>query len=169
MRKVGEATFVEHGGACPGYFSQVTVLPKSKLGIIVLSNAIGTEVDFYVEKAAELVGPALAAALKTPGSIGERDPSFNRYVGVYETIWGPEAVVRWEDSLAVLSLSTRSPMSSLIKLKKVDEQTFCRVREDDGSLGETYFFEVSGDGTVTRMRHNCNWSIKAQVTNKTRD
>ena len=162
VRRVGESTFIEHGGACPGYYSQVTIEPKYKLGIIVLSNAIGTKVDFYVEKAIELVGPVVAAAVKDPEAIPERDPSLDRYIGIYDTIWGQKAVVRWEDGLAHLSLSTRNPKNSLTKLKKVDEHTFRRIRDDDGSLGETFFFEVSEDGTVTRMRQHSNWSTKVR-------
>jgi CubicO group peptidase (beta-lactamase class C family) len=162
VRHVGESTFIEHGGSCPGYYSQVTIEPKYRIGIIVLSNAIGTEVDFYVEKAIELVGPVVEAAVKDSESIPERDPSLDRYVGIYDTIWGQEAVLRWEDGLAHLSLSTRNPKSSLIKLKKVDEHTFRRIRDDDGSLGETFFFEVSEDGTVTRMQQHSNWSTKVR-------
>jgi len=162
VRKVGESTFIEHGGACPGYYSQVTIEPKFKLGVIVLSNAIGTEVDFYLEKAIELLGPVVAAAVKDPEAASERDPSLDRYVGIYDTVWGQEAVVRWEDGLAHISLLTRNPKSSLTKLKKVDEHTFRRIRDDDGSLGETFFFEVAEDCTVTRMRQHSNWSIKVR-------
>lgn len=152
VRKLGESTIIEHGGACPGYFSQVAIEPKSKLGVLVLSNAIGAEVDLYVDKAVELIGPAVAAAVKGPEGKPEQDLSLDRFVGIYDDgAWGQEAIVRWEDGLACLSLATRDPKGSLIKLKKVEENTFRRVREDDGTLGETFFFEVSEEGKVIRM------------------
>ena len=162
VRQVCESTFIEYGGACPGYYSQVTIEPKYNLGIIVLLNAIGTEVDFYVEKAIELMGPVVAAAHKDPEAIQECDPSLDRYVGLNDTIWGQEAVVRWEDGLAHLSLPTRYPKSSLTKLKKVDEHTFRRIRDDDGSLGDTFFSETSEDGTVIRVCQHSNWSTKVR-------
>lgn len=158
----GESTLVEHGGGCPGYYSQAAIQPKAELGIIVLSNAIGTEVDLYVEQGMELIGPAVKAALDDPDGAPERDPKLERYVGIYDSEWGQEAVVRWEDGLAQISLRTRSPKKSLQKFKKVDEHTFRRIRDDDESLGETLYFEVGEDGAVTRALQHSNWSTKVR-------
>jgi len=71
VRKFDDYTLIEHGGACPGYYSQVTIEPKSELGVIILSNAIGTEVDHYVEKAIELIAPAVEKAVDEPGGAPE--------------------------------------------------------------------------------------------------
>ena len=38
-------TYVGHGGACPGYYSRFLLEPKTKVGVIVLTNAIGSPVD----------------------------------------------------------------------------------------------------------------------------
>ena len=158
VQQFGESTLVEHGGACPGYYSQAAIQPKTELGIIVLSNAIGTEVDLYVEQGMELIGAAVEAALDDPDGAPERDSKLERYVGIYDTDWGQEAVVLWEDGLAQISLRTRSPEKSLQKFKKVDEHTFRRIRDDDESLGETLVFEVGEDGAVNRARQHSNWS-----------
>lgn len=163
VARSGETTLIEHGGACPGYFSQVAIEPKSKLGIVVLSNAIGTEVDLYVEQAVAMIGPAVKAARDDPEDLPERDPELDRYVGIYaDTDWGQVAVVRWKDGLAMLSLSTRSPAKGLSKLKKTGEHTFRRIRKDDESLGETVVFEVDEDGAVTRFIQHSNWSLKVR-------
>jgi len=160
VRKVGDGTFVEHGGACPGYYSQVTVHPKSKLGVVVLSNAIGTDVDFFVEQAVELVAPAVVAAESRPAAEAIRDPQLDRYVGVYRSAWGEGAIVRWGDGLGLLPLETRNPRAALQKLQKIADRTFRRIRDDDGSLGETVVFEVDPDGAVTRMKQHSNWMEK---------
>jgi CubicO group peptidase (beta-lactamase class C family) len=162
MLEFGESTLVEHGGSCPGYYSQAAIQSKAELGIIVLSNAIGTEVDLYVEQGMELIGPAIETALDDPDGTPKRDSKLERYVGIYDSAWGQKAVVRWEDGLAQLSLRTRSPKKSLQKFKKVDEHTFRRIRDDDESLGETLFFEVGEDGAVTRVLQHSNWSTKVR-------
>jgi len=159
--KVGEFTLIEHGGACPGYYSQVAIEPKSELGVIVLSNAIGTEVDFYVEKAVELIAPIIEEAIDDPGA-PDRDPSLDKYVGIYDTIWGQDAVVPWEEGLAMISLPTRNPKKNLQKLKKAGDHTFRRVRDDDESLAETVVFDVAEDGTVTRFKQHSNWYFKVR-------
>jgi len=162
VARSGESTLIEHGGACPGYYSQVAIEPKSELGVVILSNAIGTEVDLYVEQAVELVGPAVKAARDDPDGVPERVPELDRYVGVYDSDWGQEAVVRWEDGLAMLSLSTRKPGKALSKLKKTGEHTFRRIRKDDESLGETVVFEVDEHGAVTRFLQHSNWAVKVR-------
>lgn len=162
VRQFGKSTLVEHGGACPGYYSQAAIQPQSELGVIVLSNAIGTEVDLYVDQGMELIGPAVKEAIDDPEGAPERDPGLDRYVGIYDSEWGQDVVVRWGEGLAQLSLGTRSPKERLQKLKKVDEHTFRRIRKDDESLGETVVFEVDEDGVVTRALQHSNWATKVR-------
>ena len=162
VRKDDDYTLIEHGGACPGYYSQVTIEPKSELGVVILSNAIGTEVDHYVEKAIELIAPEVEKAVDDPAGAPERDPSLDRYVGIYDSIWGQEAVVSWGDGLAMISLRARNPKDSLERLRKVGEHTFRRVREDDGSLGETVIFDVSEDGRAGRFKQHSNWYVRVR-------
>jgi len=160
--KSDDHIFVGHGGGCPGYYSQFLLEPKHKLGVIVLTSAIGSPVTFYAEKAADLIVPAIEAATDSPDDIPERDPDLDRYVGVYDSAWGQTAILRWKDGLAVLGLGTRNPKESLFELEKVDEHTFRRVRKDDKSLGEEFFFEVDDEGTVTRFLQHSNWETKVR-------
>ena len=154
--------FVGHGGACPGYFSQFLLVPKNKLGVIVLASAMGSPVGFYAEKAAELIVPAIEAATGSPDDIPEWDPDLARYVGVYDSSWGQTAILRWKEGLAVLGLGTRNPKKNLVELEKVGDHTFRRVRKDDDSLGEEFFFEVDDAGNVTRFLQHSNWETKVQ-------
>jgi len=160
--RAGDSTMVGHGGGCPGYISQVMLQPSAKLAVIVLSNAIGTEVRLFVEQGFKLVGAAVAAALAKPGGPPERDPELDRYVGIYDSEWGQMAVVRWGEGLAAVQLNSRTPAAGIEKLKKVGEHTFRRIRKDDGSLGQTVVFEVDADGRVLRSRQHSNWSVKVR-------
>lgn len=144
------STWARHGGACPGYFTEFAVLPKEQLGLVVLANAIGAEVGLYARKAAAVLGPALATAQDASGELPARDPALDRFVGVYDTVWGRDAVVRWGEGLAVVDLNSRAvdPEDWIQPLKLVEGTTFRRVRSDDASLGETWIFEVDADGRV---------------------
>ena len=157
VTRPGERTFVSHGGGCPGYYTHFRAEPASKIAAIVLTNAIGSEVGSYTAAAFDLVAPAIERALKDPDGAPERDPALDRYTGIYTSIWGQVAVIRWDDSLAMLWLRTRDPAESLNKLKKTGEHTFRRIREDDEEvLGEEYVFEVAEDGTVTQVTWHSN-------------
>ena len=161
VRRSGDRTLVSHGGACPGYYSRFLLEPASKLGVIVLSNAIGTEVGLYTEAALDLVGPAVKAA-KGNDERPDRDPELDRYVGIYRSSWGESAVIRWKDGLADLGLRTRNPRGALTRLEKVGEHTFRRVRDDDDSPGEVFLFEVDEQGDVTRVKQHSNWAVKVR-------
>jgi CubicO group peptidase (beta-lactamase class C family) len=162
VKRMGDATFVEHGGRCPGYTTQVTVQPDSKLGVIVLTNAIGAEVDLYVGRAFELIGRAIADVKADPEGAPEREPALNRYVGIYESIWGHAAVVRWGDGLATVGLGSRDPKQSMETLVRDGDHVFRRVRKDDGTLGERVVFDVADDGVVTRIGRDSNWMVKVR-------
>jgi CubicO group peptidase (beta-lactamase class C family) len=158
-----DRTFVGHDGLCPGYRTQLLLEPRTKLAVIVLSNAIGTEVGLYARKAFDLIRPAVEKALKQPDELKQRDPALDRYTGVYDSIWGQSAIIRWEDGLAELWLDVREPKEALVRLKKTGEHVFRRVREDDeGQLGEEVVFELAADGTVTRYKQHSNWYRKVR-------
>ncbi len=163
VRREDGATLVGHNGACPGYFSSLLLDPKEKVGAVVLANAVGAEVSLYARRAVQLLGPAVAAARDPAKPAPQRDPDLDRYTGVYDDfVWGQEAIVRWQDGLAALWLASRDPAEDLVQLRKVGEHTFRRVRKDDGTLGETFVFEVGADGEVTRFIQHSHWMVKVR-------
>lgn len=158
-----DRTFVGHSGGCPGYYTHVRLEPKTKIAVIVLTNAIGSEVELYTAKAFDLIRPAVEKALKEPGKAPTRDPALDRYTGIYDSIWGQSAIVRWEDGLAAMDLDKRELKDALVKLKKTGEHVFRRVREDDEEqLGEEFVFDLAADGTVTRYKQHSNWSRRVR-------
>ena len=160
--KSGGHVFVGHGGACPGYYSQFLLVPKNKLGVIVLTSAMGSPVGFYAEKAADLLVPAIASATGKTTEVPERDPELNRFVGIYDSSWGQAAVIHWQGGLAIMDLDSRDPKESISKLSKTGENTFRRVRKDDESLGEEFVFEIDDSGNITRFMSHSNWMTKVQ-------
>jgi hypothetical protein len=162
VRKVGDSTWVRHGGGCPGYYTEFAVLPKEELGIVVLTNAIGSNHALYARKAAALLTPAVKAASKGTADEPDRDPEFDRYVGVYDTVWGREGIVLWKDGLAAVSLSNRAiDLDDWIALlKHVEGHVFRRMRTDDDSLGEKWVFDVDEDGKVLSVTTHSNPAMR---------
>jgi CubicO group peptidase (beta-lactamase class C family) len=147
------STWARHGGGCPGYYTEFAVLPKEELGIVVLTNAIGSNVSLYARKAAAVLGPAVEAASDTSKQPPARDPDLDRYTGVYDSVWGRSAVVRWKDGIATVWLGSRgTDLDDWIQpLKRVDGNVFRRVRSDDDSLGEEWVFELDEDGRAVKV------------------
>ena len=156
--KRDDMTWVRHGGGCPGYYTEFGILPKEELGIVVLTNAIRSNLALYARKAAAVLAPAVKAASKGLADRAELKPEFDRYVGVYDSVWGREAIVRWKDGLAAVDLTSRAidPDDWISPLKHVDGHVFRRVRSDDDSLGEEWTFKVDEDGQVVTVTAHSN-------------
>jgi CubicO group peptidase (beta-lactamase class C family) len=155
-------TFVGHSGGCPGYYTHLRMEPKTKIAAIVLTNSIGSERLFYTAKAFDLISPAIEKALEDPDGAPKRDRDLDRYVGIYDSIWGQNAIIRWEDGLAELLLWSRDPKEALTRLKRTGDHTFRRIRKDDDELGEVFTFDVSDDGTVSRYKQHSSWYVKVR-------
>lgn len=155
-----DKTYVGHGGSCPGYKTQLSLRPKDKIAVIVMTNAHDVSPISYVYEIFDLVAPAILNAVNNPGKGKKPDPDLEKFVGRYEMPIGRESlVVLWEGELAFMGIPTRSPSDSLTKLRRVEGNIFRRVR-DDGELGETVIFETGPDGKVTRMIWNSQYSIR---------
>jgi hypothetical protein len=154
--KLGKKTVAGHGGGCPGFYTSLRVVPSDQLAVAVLSNAIGADVSHWAAMAIKAIAPAVEAATEDGEAPAERDPSFDRYVGTYDTVWGRFAIVRWKDGLAVVDLDMRDPFEHLPRLEHVEGHTFRRIRHDDESPGETWVFEVDGDGAVLSVTSHSN-------------
>ncbi len=160
VAEVDGRTVVGHSGGCPGFYSVVSLEPKAGLGVVVLTNAIGSDIYRYAGEAMKVVRPATERALEACDSAPARDPSLDRYVGHYRSVWGDSAIVRWDDGLAEVWLRNRDLEDAITKLKSTGDRVFRRIRDDDGALGETFEFEVDPDGRVTRYRQHGNWMTR---------
>jgi CubicO group peptidase (beta-lactamase class C family) len=155
-----DKTFVGHGGSCPGYRTQLLLRPQEQFAAIFMTNAQGVNTGLYTRTAYELVAPAIAEALESPGEGKADDAELRKYTGRYERPLGGESqVIVWQGKLATLSLPTENPLNSLTKLKHVGEHRFRRIRDDE-ELGEEITFEIGDDGNVVRMWRNNQYQTK---------
>jgi CubicO group peptidase (beta-lactamase class C family) len=152
--------FVGHGGSCPGYKTSLSMSPKDKVAVIVMTNGNDISPGTYGQHIFDVVAPAIAEAVESPGE-GERpDPALEKYVGRYDRPLGGETYVLIVDgNLTMIRMPTSDPSSRRTTMKQVGENNF-RVIRDDGELAEAVTFEVGPDGKVTRMIRNTNYSIR---------
>jgi CubicO group peptidase (beta-lactamase class C family) len=144
--KDGETVFVGHGGTCPGFRTSVSLQPEKKIGVVVMANANGTEVQRYAKAVHDLIAPTMKNEPLANA------PAFGPYVGSYSAFpWdGETIVVPWGDGLATVDAPEMQPMQNLQRLRKTGEHTFRRVRTD-GTLGEEFRFEMGPDGRATKV------------------
>jgi hypothetical protein len=150
-------TFVGHDGSCPGFRTALLLKPDEKVATIFLANAQGVDTRHYAQRMYDIVAPAIKLAVKDTVKLPPGDASLAQYVGNYASGFSGElAVVQWEDGLGLVGLPTREPLRGLMKLRKVGEHTFRRVRKDD-TLGEAVVFEKGPDGRVTQFVWHSNY------------
>lgn len=148
VRKVEEETMVSHGGGCPGYTTAFTMMPKHRLGVIVLTNASGNSPGPVVQNAYKLLGPALEKAKDGPPA---DVPDLSEYAGLYHNPpWSSEvAIVAQGEKLLVADLPSRDVTEDLGKLERDDGDVFHRVREDGDDPGESWTFQRAADGAIS--------------------
>ena len=155
----GGKTFVGHGGSCPGYRSQLVLRPQDAIATTFMTNGHDVNAGSYARRAYEIVAPAILAAVEDPDAVAKPDQRLARLTGTYDRPLGGESLVlEWQGQLAVVGFPTADPLTSLIKLRHVEGDTFRRVR-DNGDLGEAFTFEELPDGSM-RMWRNDNYSVR---------
>jgi CubicO group peptidase (beta-lactamase class C family) len=160
VRREGGRTYARHGGGCPGYYTEFRLEPASRIGVIVLTNAIGSTPGDYAAQAFEVIGPAIEEALASD-EVEAADDSFDAYTGVYASIWGETLVVPWKGSLAMVPLGTSNPAQAIEPLRHVEGHEFRRVRDDD-ALGESVRFVMGEDGIAQRLHRHSIFEERVQ-------
>ncbi len=154
VSNVDGTTVVGHGGGCPGYITNLSLVPKHKIAAIALTNAGDGPASTISQNMLRTLAPALKAA-KKPAEEKTDALDLTPYAGNYGgSIWGGETAVRvWGDKLAALSLPSDA-IEDVAKLRHVEEDTFVRLN-DDGEELEPWVFQRNDTGQVTGiLRHS---------------
>lgn len=149
---------VGHGGSCPGYRSQLLLMPEERIATVLMANAQGVDAERFAQRLYEIVAPALRSSGKRPERSRAHRPELRRYAGTYsDAPWGGEfLVLPWEDGLGLVELPTMNPLKDLLKLKETGEHRFRRIRRDE-QLGEEFLFEMDGQGRPLRFKRHGNY------------
>lgn len=164
VERQGQATVVGHGGACPGYLTDITIDPQHKIAAIAMFNACGHSPGAVTRHALRLYREALTEARTAPDADSRDHDSpdgTTDFCGSYDMQpWtGEMCVFPWQDDLGVVVLPADNPTEALFKLRHANGDTFRLLREGDGTpeptLGEEVTFTRASDGKVRSMtRHS---------------
>jgi CubicO group peptidase (beta-lactamase class C family) len=146
-------TLVGHGGALPGYRSDLQCAPADKVGVVVLTNADDGLPLLYMDKAFQWLAPALLKAAAPKTEAATTVVEWQRYLGRYRNPWGDGQVMIYQGELVLIAPTEPDPLVGMIKLKPVNTHIFrMETKEHFGSNGELAIFELDESGKVTRLR-----------------
>ncbi len=148
LRRKGDATYVGHGGDCPGYHSSLLMRPATETAVVgMLTGA--EQPTAYTTAIFDLLDKRRGFAFKgAPPANVDLAPYVGRYSG---QPWTTEiAVMPWAGGLAALGLPSNDPAASLAFWKPKGNDTFRRVR-DDCSEADEIRFERDAAGKVVRF------------------
>lgn len=155
--------FVGHAGACPGYESKVLVRAPEKIGVAVMTNAQGPNVDGYAQRIYDVLATAISAAIldsDAAASDSQGEDTFARYTGLYRRDLGGEtAVVKWRGGLGLLRLPSGNPRS-LEQFEHVEDGIF-QLRGTSGRTADLLRFDEDENGRIQMWRHH-QYSTRVQ-------
>ncbi|MBN1415876.1 MAG: beta-lactamase family protein [Bacteroidales bacterium] len=154
--KTGATTMIGHYGSCPGYLSQLKMIPDKKLGFIVLINCQGED-SYSIVEAMYNILQAYETAKDVPN---EKVPEPETYCGIYQDFWdGEYIIVPWKGKLALYSLRYMYPDKPVTLMKYIENDMFKEIK-DDGSLGADIRFERNDKGEIYRYWIHSYYMVK---------
>lgn len=153
VRRADDVTIVGHGGGCPGYITQLILVPQKNIAVIALTNAGDGPAGSIAENIMKEISEAIENLTTTTT---EHPPNFLMFEGNYESRpWGGEIAVRqWNDQLVVVDIPGGELNNSMTFLEYDDNNTFTRLT-DSGERREPWVFELSENGKANRIfRHS---------------
>jgi CubicO group peptidase (beta-lactamase class C family) len=161
VMRLENRTVVGHGGSCPGFRTELALLPDEMIAGIAMVNAMGVDPNDFVLQMIKILSPALQKIKDSPGQGKAADPTLQKFTGLYRSAWGEVAVIVWDDGLAAVELPGGNPLEGMEKMKWVEGLRFQRIRSN-GEPGEEITFEVAPDGRVLRFKQHGNYTDKVR-------
>lgn len=139
---------VGHNGSCPGYATVVSMDAKKKLGVSVMINAQGVDVNRFNSQIFNILNKNI-----TPDTAA-KNVDLSVYEGRYDSYtWtGEIALVESKGKLLMFRLPSNSPADDILEFRYIKKDTFRRIRPDDGTLGEELTFQRDEKGQVKSVR-----------------
>lgn len=153
--KIKDWVISGHTGGYPGYLTSFSVCREHNVGVIVLTNALGSNPLQYNEQAYKLVLPEIIKA--TQKATPDADPAWAQYVGDYTSAWGLSKVIIRDNQLQVIALDFVDMPPTI--LEPTDEAHIFTLKEANQS-NETARFEVDVNGDVVKMWMRNEYSIR---------
>lgn len=150
VTRVGDKTFVGHGGGYPGYTTQTLINLDAKVGVIVLTNAGDSDPNAIALQLMNSVGDAVAKASVTKPTLLAWDPQWARFAGLYRSRVGDAQIVLLHERLVMLTPNATT-LDNPSTLEPLGGGRFrLGARTGGGAVGEVVRF-VEENGRVVRM------------------
>jgi len=150
VNRVGNKTYVGHGGGYPGYTTQTSIQLDDKVGVIVLTNTNDSNPGDIARQLMISVGEAVAKASAQKPKVVAWDASWARFAGLYRGRGGDSQVVLLNQRLVVISPNAPS-LENPVALEPIGNGLFrFTAPTGGGPVGEVVRF-VEENGRVVRM------------------
>lgn len=150
VSRVGNKTYIGHGGGYPGYTTQTLIQLDDKVGVIVLTNTNDSDPDDIARQLMSTVGEAVAKATAAAPVVVAWDPAWARFAGLYRGRGGDSQVVLLNERLVIINPAGES-VDNPTRLEPIGNGLFRFVAPTGGGpVGEVVRFVEEG-GRVVRM------------------
>ena len=151
VKQLAGVTTVGHSGDCPGYISDLSMIPEQRLASIVLMNAG----DAPAGRVSRSVLKVMSAALKVATTPSEEAmPDFSMYEGNYHALYsgygGEQAIRQWGDQLVSIIMPSDDLADAMTRLEPDGGHKFLSVKKNE-ELQDSWVFEMGDDGKAARI------------------
>ncbi len=155
--KQGDYTVVGHGGWVAGNRTQISFIPKEKVGVIVMTNSDDGSPNFFAAKILAQFTPLLKKAYGEEKKTQEFDPAWQKFAGTYtDPSWYETEILIFNNSLIMNSYSfppEDNPTSEIMVLTPEGKNTFRMVEGN----GELVVFELDKNDKVVKIKVGENY------------
>lgn len=144
--KIKDWVITGHGGGYPGYLTGFSVCRDHNVGLILLTNALGSMPLKYIKQGYKIVLPDIIKATTKVNPIAE--PGWDKYLGEYSGDWGFEKVIIRDGQLQIISLDFMETPPTILEPAEI-EHVF--ILHEQGQSNETARFELGDAGNVSKM------------------
>ena len=156
ISRIGEKTYVGHGGGYPGNTTNTLIQLDDKVGVIVLTNTNDSDPGVIARQLMATVGQAVAKAAAQKPVVVAWDPSWARFAGLYRGRGGDSRIVLMNERLVLINPAATS-VENPTTLESLGGGRFRLMAPTGGSaVGEVVRF-VETNGRVTRMYIGDGW------------
>ena len=144
--KLDDWTISGHAGGYPGYLTGFTLCRAHNFGLILLTNALGSNPPEYINQGYKLVLPALIKATEAP--IPAIDPAWRQYEGDYFHEWGHEKVIIRAGQLQIVPLDFLDDPPVILEPADAEHEFIIQA---PGQSNEKARFELDAAGRVSKL------------------
>ncbi len=150
VTRVGDKTYIGHGGVYPGFTTQTLIQLDGKVGVIVLTNTNDSDPGGIARQLMNTVGAAAAKAGTTPSPTVAWDPAWARFAGLYRGAFSDQQVVLMHDKLVLITPNAATVDAPVALVPLGGGRFRFSAPTGGGVIGEIVRFEER-DGRVVRM------------------